>query len=159
MKRLTLFTPFLILVACGMYVPPCIAQGPGQQKFNFGAEEFSPGFKRVAATGVYSQRTGYGFEPGATVTAHARCVTCEKPFLFSVHLPEGNYRVVMSLGDEDGESATTVKAEARRLMLENVRTAKGEIVTREITVNIRTPRIIAGGAVRLKEREKDTETV
>jgi lysophospholipase L1-like esterase len=44
-------------------------------------------------------------------------------------------------------------------MLENVRTANGEIVTREMTVNIRTPRIGSNDMVRLKQREKESEMV
>ena len=48
----------------------------------------------------------------------------------SVALPEGNYHVTVTLGDRDGESTTTVKAESRRLMLEKVRTAPGKFATR-----------------------------
>ncbi len=108
---------------------------------------------------LFTRGAGFGFEPGVRVTAHERFVTSDEPFLFSVKLPEGNYTVTLKLGGEIGASATTVKAEARRLMLENVRTAKGEIVTREFTVNIRTPRLGDSSTVRLKQREKDSEQV
>ena len=86
-------------------------------------------------------------------------VTSDSPFLFSVKLPEGNYKVTMTFGDAEGESTTTVKAEMRRLMLEKVYTANGSFETRAIVVNIRTPHIADGRQVRLKDREKTTEAV
>jgi hypothetical protein len=61
--------------------------------------------------------------------------------------------VKVTLGDRDGESRTTVKAELRRWMLERVHTASGKFVTRTFVVNIRTPQISTGGAVQLKDRE------
>lgn len=128
-------------------------------KFSFGTGQPAPGFTAVTETNVYNESANFGFEPGANVLARERFVTSEKPFLFSVELAEGNYVVTLGLGNEAAESSTTVKAEARRLILENVRSAKGEAVTREFTVNIRTPRIGDKGRVRLKQREKDSETV
>ncbi len=64
-------------------------------------------------------------------------MTSDKPFLFSVKVPEGNYDVTVTLGDPEGESVTTVKAESRRLMLEKVETAKGDYATRTFVVNVR----------------------
>src|SRR5271157_1459134 len=77
------------------------------------------------------------------------------PFYFSVPVPaEGNYRVTVKLGDHKEATVTTVKAELRRLMLERVRTAPGQFVTRSFLVNVRRPQIAGGGEVRLKPREK-----
>ncbi len=115
---------------------------------------------------IYNQERGYGFEPGAAITAVDRggddplrgdFCTSDRPFSFSVALPEGNYRVTVTLGDRAGESTTTVKAELRRLMLERVRTSPGEFRSRTFAVNIRTPRIATGGEVRLKPRERAME--
>lgn len=128
-------------------------------KFAFGKVTTTPGFTLVSVTNVFAQGVVFGFEPGAKISAGERCVSGDQPFLFTVRLPEGNYAVTLTLGDELSESTTTVKAEARRLMLENVRTAKGETITREFTVNIRTPRFGDSGTVRLKQREKDSEMV
>ena len=77
---------------------------------------------------------------------------------FSLSVPEGNYKVTITLGRADGDSVTTVKAELRRLTLENVETKNGKFATRTFTVNVRTPQIAGGGEVKLKEREKTTET-
>lgn len=88
----------------------------------------------AGAPDTYTAARGFGFEPGFAPTAEAR------PFLFSVAVPEGNYRVTVTFG---GEAAgdTTVKAESRRLMLERVRTAPDAAVTRRFTVNVRNPTI------------------
>ena len=134
-------------------------------KFSFGSGETPAGFTAVAPESIYTEMRGYGFEPGAAIVSKpasnapgAGFCTSDKPFYFSVALPEGNYRVTVTLGDPSGESDTTVKAELRRLMLELVKTAKCEIVTRTFIVNTRTPRIGAGPAeVSLKPREKTME--
>lgn len=134
--------------------------------FDFGSGKAAPGYVKVTPATVYTKERGYGFESGSKVTAVDRggndpprgdFITSDQPFFFSVALPEGNYNVTVILGDPQGESTTTVKAELRRLMLEKVRTAPGKFETRTFTVNVRTPKIAAGGEVRLKSREKTTE--
>lgn len=150
----------LLFVAAWLWTTTMVlADETNRLKFGFGTGQPAPGFTAVTATSLYNPGAGFGFEPGASVIAQGHCVTSDKPFLFSVKLPEGNYTVTLMLGDEVGEFSTTVKAEARRLMLESVRTDKGQTTTREFTVNIRTPRIGGSGPVRLKRREKDSETV
>jgi lysophospholipase L1-like esterase len=105
----------------------------------------------------YSDERGYGFEPGSTMTSGKGFVTSDQPFYFSAALPEGNYRVTVTLGDPDGESNTTIKAELRRLMVEKVHTPRGKMETVSFIVNVRTPRISTGGEVKLKPREKTME--
>ncbi len=83
--------------------------------------------------------------------------TSSAPFYFSVALPEGNYRVTVTLGDSTGESTTTVKAEVRRLELERVHLAAGQTAQRSFTVALRRPEYPGGGMVRLKPREKTTD--
>src|ERR1041384_3439973 len=135
-------------------------------KFDFGPGKVARGYTQVLATTIYSKEQGYGFEPGATVQCIDRgghdqlrsdLCTSDKPFYFSVALPEGNYNVTVTFGDPESETATTVKAELRRLMLEKVLTTRGHFETRTFTVNIRTPQISTGGEVKLKDREKTTE--
>ncbi|MBV8857833.1 MAG: rhamnogalacturonan acetylesterase [Acidobacteria bacterium] len=135
-------------------------------KFDFGPGKVKEGYRQVLPTTLYTKELGYGFEPGAQVTCVDRgggdalrgdFCTSSAPFYFSVALPEGNYDVTVTFGDRAGETVTTVKAELRRLMLEEVRTARGRFETRTFTVNVRTPQIPAGGQVKLKDREKTTE--
>ena len=126
------------------------------RKFALGPGEAGDGVTRVPLDCAYTKDRGYGFEPGAKVVALGRGCTSDGPFFFSVAVPEGNYSVTLTLGDAGGASDTTVKAELRRLVLERVETAKGKFETRCFTVNVRTPKF-AGGAVRLKDREKKDE--
>jgi lysophospholipase L1-like esterase len=118
----------------------------GPSRFDFGSDE-------VSAGAVYTKESGFGFDLGSMVTCGPASCTSDRPFFFSVRLPEGNYNVTLKLGDAAAASVTTVKAESRRLMIEKVKTAPGEFVTRTFTVNIRTPRIATGGEVKLKDRE------
>ena len=133
--------------------------------FDFGPTKAQPGYKRVGSDTFYSKALGYGFEPDARISCvesitrgfHSGFCTSEKPFYFSVALPEGNYFVRITFGDFGSESRTTVKAELRRLMLERVDSPAGKVVTRTFVVNVRTPAIPGGGEVKLKDREKTTE--
>ncbi len=140
--------------------------GPTDLKFSFMPGRPPPGYMPVSASTVYHAERGYGFERGAKITAvgrraddplHSGFCTSDRPFFFSVAVPEGNYRVTVTLGDAGGESTTTVKAELRRLMLEHVHTARGQFTSRSFVVNVRVPAISTGGGVRLKERERTTE--
>jgi lysophospholipase L1-like esterase len=135
-------------------------------KFHFGPGKLPKGYTQILPQTTYTKTLGYGFEPGADISCTDRegndslrnsFCTSGKPFFFSVALPEGNYRVTVTLGDARGESTTTIKAELRRLMLERVQTSIGEFATRTFVVNVRTPQIAGGGEVRLKERERTTE--
>ncbi|MES1167382.1 MAG: rhamnogalacturonan acetylesterase, partial [Pseudomonadota bacterium] len=157
-----LFPIVLALLAASAPAAPATAF-----KFQFGAATAAPGYTLVAPTALYSKDSGFGFEPGATVTAvtqtagdalHRGAVTSTGLFSFSVKVPEGNYRVTVTLGDPTAASTVTVKAEARRLMLEHLHTDAGQFATRTFTVNIRSPRISTGGEVILDSREMNLET-
>ena len=80
---------------------------------------------------------------------------CESdaPFFVSFPATDGNYRITVELG---GESAakTTVRAESRRLMIEQEETKAGQHRTETFVVNVRTPKIAGSGeSVHLKPRE------
>jgi len=128
-------------------------------KFDFSGGKPIRGVTAVSPTTIYYETNGFGFEPGASVVMGSNCITSDQPFLFSVKLAEGNYSVTVSFGDDAAPSGNTVKAELRRLVLEQVKTAKGETVQRTFTVNVRTPKIQGGGEVRLKAREKESEMI
>ncbi|HTR43231.1 MAG TPA: rhamnogalacturonan acetylesterase [Pseudomonadales bacterium] len=132
------------------------AQAKPLFSFNF-SDHASRSEISVSPTNLYSDSVGYGFEPDANVVAGNGCITSTNPFYFSVKLPEGNYRVTVTLGDAAASSTTTVKAELRRLMLYNVQTAPGKSVKRTLIVNLRQPEIPGGSHVHLKPREKSDE--
>lgn len=147
---------------------PCLVSGlaHGEElkplKFDFGSSRAAPGTIAVEPSCNFTTARGHGFEFGAKPTSEDRggdpwggdFLTASGGFCFSVELPEGNYNVRVTLGDPKETSDTTVKAESRRLMLENVITKQGEQVARNFTVNIRRPEIKGGSRVGLKEREK-----
>ena len=72
----------------------------------------------------------------------------------SVQVPDGNYRVSVTLGSKRFAASTTVRAESRRLFVENEPTQKGENKTVSFLVNKRTPRINDRESVKIKAREQ-----
>ena len=142
----------ILLLACGSAVATCGSAIAGSVvcKLDFNPAGPQPGTTQVQTLDFYNEKAGFGFEPGAVVVAgKGGFVTAERAFDFSVAAPEGNYRVTVSLGDPAGQSDTTIKAELRRLMLEDVRTEQGKIATRSFVVNVRVPKY-PGGEVHLK---------
>ncbi len=116
-------------------------------RFAFGTAKAEPGYTVVPTDATYSESKGFGFDLGTRPADN-------EPFYFSVAVPEGNYKVTVTLGDSSGTSNNTIKAESRRLMLENVSTPSGKTQKYTFAVNVRTPRIQSGGAVKIKDREK-----
>ncbi|MDQ6677025.1 MAG: rhamnogalacturonan acetylesterase [Acidobacteriota bacterium] len=140
LRRISLLAPLVIASAA-----------EPQLRFDFGAGKAQPGYTHAAPEDLYSPDRGYGFEapPRDGNTA----------FFFSVRVPEeGNYRVTVKLGSPAKAAVTTVKAELRRLMLEQVHTQAGRFESHTFIVNVRTPEIPAVGRVKLKPRETTSET-
>jgi lysophospholipase L1-like esterase len=165
MKTVSWVIGSLLTAAAGLALAPASAAEAQPFRFDFGPGDKAPGYTQVLPTTVYTPERGYGFEPGTVVTGVDRggrdplrgdFITSDRPFFFSVQVPaEGNYRVTVTLGDAQGETTTTIKAELRRLMVERVHTKSGEFATAGFIVNTRTPMIAAtddipAGEVRLK---------
>jgi len=151
--------PFRVVVLTTWIAVSAAATDVSALKFDFGGGKPVRGVTAVLPTTIYSDTNGYGFESGDGLIVSSNCLMSGKPFLFSVKLAEGNYAVTVVFGDDAADSANTVKAEMRRLVLEQANTAKGRAVKRTFTVNVRTPKIHGGSEVRLKQREKDSEMV
>ncbi|MBO4612821.1 MAG: rhamnogalacturonan acetylesterase [Bacteroidaceae bacterium] len=95
------------------------------------------------------------------ISAYAQSITLDlrdslsrHDYYTSVQVPDGNYRVTVTLGCKKWAANTTVRAESRRLFIENEPTKKGETKTISFLVNKRTPRINDRESVRIKERER-----
>jgi lysophospholipase L1-like esterase len=132
------------------------------RKFDFGDGAVHQGFTGVDAQCTYSPENGFGIISEQPVTAEkssGECdltndwITSDQAFFFKIDLPEGRYKITITLGNPNEATATTVKAESRRLMLENIKTGKGEVVSRTIVVDVRTPRINDTLEIRRKPRE------
>ncbi|WP_228445051.1 rhamnogalacturonan acetylesterase [Chryseobacterium indoltheticum] len=136
-------------------------------KFDFGGNRIENGFIPITSTSKFDKEIGYGFmdisglksvdNEGNALTGDF--ITSDKPFYFSVAIPEGNYDIQLKLGDSKGTSETTVRVENRRLMLNDVKTKQGEIVEKQITVHVKDSIIrnqngIEIGIVKLKPRER-----
>lgn len=136
-------------------------------KFDFGSGPVAKGYTQVLPETKYNAQTGYGFEFSSNLLSKSYngkdalrddYITSDKPFYFSVKLPDGNYNVKVILGDKEGTSTTTIKAECRRLMVEKIATAKGKFATAEFTVHVKDSLIRSASGereVRLKPRERD----
>ncbi len=98
----------------------------------------------------YTDSTGYGYDVTASPVKGGTA-----PFFFSVKVPDGNYRVTVTLGSRNHAAVTTVRAENRRLMVEPTITPRRGQRTVTFTVNKRSPRIDDRHSVRIKERERD----
>lgn len=101
----------------------------------------------------YGDGRPIGFD--LTDAPEIRDSTCagDKPFFISAEEPDGDYRVTVILGDKTAPALTTVKAEARRLMLWDVATQPGKTARRSFVVHVRTPEVNEQEKVRLKPRE------
>ena len=97
---------------------------------------------------VYDAAVGHGFDFGTQPSKDGSA-----PFFFSVDVPDGNYIVTVTLGDKKRKSSTVVRAESRRMMLEQVELPKGKTSTHTFVVNKRTPGIDGENSVNLNPRE------
>ncbi len=159
MKKCFCFLVFMF----GLTLSFAVAQATAY-KFDFGTDKPTTGYIGVNNTTTYRAKQGFGFLPSAAPiqaverkkqkpSLGSHFITSEKPFYFSVDLPEGNYDVKITFGDKKGTSLTTVKVENRRLMLEKVKTKRGKIIDQTFTVNIRNAAISGKDSVKLKPRE------
>lgn len=98
----------------------------------------------------YVTDTAWGFD----FIDSPRDLSRQEPFYFSVRVPDGNYRVRLWMGSKRRASSTTVRAESRRLLVENMTLKRGEVREMTFVVNKHSPRISANREVRIKERER-----
>jgi len=147
MKKLPTLAALATLIIAGVCPSLFAVDVPIPVRFVFG-QGGGDGIKPtvVTDTSVYSATSGWGFDMGSKQDPTG------KPFYFSVGVPEGNYKVTVTFGGT-ADSNVTVKAENRRLMLEDIHTKAGESRTESFTVNVRRPQISTGGSVGLDPRE------
>lgn len=154
-----------LLALPGFFIASCTVQKQSTKtsilKFDFGTEKAAKGYTAVTPEMIYSPEKGYGFDFGTSPQAIDRggdllkgdFVKSDQPFYFSVKVPEGNYKVTLTLGDSEGKTTTTVKSESRRLMLENVQTEAGKFRTETFIVHVKDRNIDASTQVGLKPKE------
>lgn len=143
----------------------CASQAKSQQglKYDFGTGTVANGYQQVTAVDTYTDQKGYGFDYGTHALAIDRggsdpltgdfCTGIGSVF-FSAKLPQGNYRVSVTLGDALKATTTTIKAESRRLMVKSVQTAPGQFKTVSFNVSVWDSIISGDKKVKLKPREQ-----
>ncbi|HVS71811.1 MAG TPA: rhamnogalacturonan acetylesterase [Phycisphaerae bacterium] len=178
MKPLSAIAALLATAPLLAAAPPIRAAAPAKPltrtTFHFSFAQQPPdNATPVFPDTLYSPEKGFGFEPDTNVPGPGiqpmpatqpslqstnAAITSNDRFIFSVAVPPGNYTVTLTLGNPDTAAVTTVKAEARRLMLDQIHTQKGEFVKKSFTVNVRSPHITGDGDVKLDPREPGSFT-
>lgn len=131
--------------------------------FDFGKGKVLEGFIKITPKTIYKEQLGYGIDRDSKVISNKKkgkgartdgFITGKDPFYFSVKLPEGNYHIIVVIGDDCSSSDVSIRAENRRMMVNRIETQKGEHKTIAFTVNIRDS-LISGSnkKVNLKDRE------
>lgn len=77
----------------------------------------------------------------------------DKPFDVTVQVPDGNYRVTVTVGNKKKAGQTVVRAESRRHYFDVINTKKKKYETVTFVVNKHNPQIDAKSRVKLKPRE------
>jgi lysophospholipase L1-like esterase len=152
MKKALLLTSFFITFGIyGMH-----SQINGQKDFVFGTADTEKGTNIDSSVEFTEERTyGFDFNTSDNVTFRKVGFTTDEPVYFSTTVPEGNYRIEVSLGSSRSSSTTTIKAESKRIMYAQVEVPKNESVTKTFMVNVRKPTLRDSEKVSLKSRELD----
>ena len=124
--------------------------------FYFGASKTAKGIiidkpSEFSASSLY----GFDFNSASNVKINSNNFSVTKPAYFSVAVPEGNYQVEVVMGSSEKASNVTIKAESRRLMLDQLSIKKGQKVTKIFNVNVRNIQIDDQTKISLKDREKE----
>lgn len=153
MKLLYYIIPFLILMSS-------CKKEHDHDCFTFGSKKNWRANKNISENTSYSNNLGYGFdfnnkEKVQIISGINSYCTADVPFYFSVKKPEGNYEVEVIFGNPSKPSQTNIKAEARRLMVKNLKVKKGETISKKFIVNVRSPQIDQNRSIKLKAREEN----
>ena len=125
--------------------------------FNFESIKKKNNFINVFSPIRYEENIGYGFDFETAVHAGftSTGLHIEKNIYFSVKIPEGNYKVKITLGNDKKDDTITVKAESRRIMVNQFLVKKGKSTEAVFNVNVRNAVIDNSTSIQLKDREKD----
>jgi lysophospholipase L1-like esterase len=122
--------------------------------FNFDSSKKTNKATNIFSAIPYDQNTGYGFDFKTTATFIATGIAIKENFYFSVKVPEGNYQIKVKMNTDSNDSKITIKAESRRLMVNQFFIKKGKSSEVVFNVNIRNIFIDNTSSIKLKDREK-----
>ena len=98
----------------------------------------------------YNEDTGFGYDRNTIAISKKQ----KQPMFFSVRVPEGDYKVTVTIGSHQYAGVTCLRSETRRMVIERMMTKKGELQDVTFNVNIRTSYIDGQKIVELQNREK-----
>ena len=98
---------------------------------------------------TYTDSLGYGYDCGTVELSKKQ----KAPMFFSVKVPEGDYKVTVTLGSKYYAGITALRSETRRLVVDKLVTRKGELRDVTFNVNVHTPYIDGKKTVGLHRRE------
>lgn len=127
------------------------------RNFSFG-KKYAKDDVLITKPQAFSSSIGYGFEFGTENDIRIEkgskqaSLASNKPFYFSVNVPEGNYRVTVGYhGDKDTAYHSTIRSESRRLHVEDQIVPAGKKIATSFIVHIKSPLIHNGESVKLKK--------
>lgn len=145
----------------------CLMAGIGEtfsQTFNFSFDGRDKSATRITEADIYTKEKGYGYDFKDVIAEARRQQTdayklTDGVFYFSVDVPDGNYKVTVTVGSKKKKANTTVRAESRRLYIYDAETKKGEFRTFSFVVNKHNTDIITPDGkrdiVKITPRERD----
>ena len=98
---------------------------------------------------TYTDSLGYGYDCGTMELSKKQ----KAPMFFSVKVPEGDYKVTVTLGSKYYAGITALRSETRRMVVDKMVTRKGELRDVTFNVNVHTPYIDGKKTVGLHRRE------
>jgi len=141
------------------------------------------GFIPIGPTNKYATKNGYGFDFGmdtavqytpkkdgiegkmsivdptlASWSGDPFYLPARQAFFFSANVPRGDYEVKITLGSRDSVVRATIRAEQRRLMIEDWKIPAGGSQTRTIHVNRRSD-TLAGTKTRISTTTREATYV
>jgi len=138
----------LKLLATTLLISTFCAAQKVEYKFDFEQGKTLKGYTAITSKDRFSAEKGYGYDLQPSSAGE------NKPFYFSVQVPDGNYKVTVKIGSANKAGITTVRGESRRLFIENLPTKKGESIEETFIINKRNTKISENEFVQIKAREK-----
>lgn len=134
-----------------------MAAGQQRKVFDFTAQKSRDKDIIKVNTPLKYGNKGYGFDLDSENSIEIlkgkkkQSLYSNKPFYFSVDVPEGNYTVTITYkGIDRGSIYSTVRSESRRWALDQIEIQKNKKVTKLFNVHIKNPKIREDKYVRLK---------
>lgn len=150
MKRSVLTIGFFMLFFQVLFAEQIV------KEFSFGDAKKDPAVNTLKEVQSYTDAKGYGFdfstEQNVRIDSKNKHLFSEKPFYFSVKVPEGNYKITITYhGLNVNPYRSTVRSESRRLQIENQEVLPNQFLERIFIVHIKDPKIASGETVALKK--------